>query len=258
MGRLTKRAIANRQNGSLGGHHHAQKENLAPMSSTGVRRANALSGQLSEARERIALQEQQINRLSVDRATFQRTANRWKAEARTARATVPTLDPTIATALEKASDAADRYRRRLDLLRKDLDRVQHENKRLRARQDAEVARRVRDAVRPAKQLRLKEKGVIPPNVRALIRDLYCTAHVPMHNCFLAVQLISKTFGLELVGSFSRTAVATCVKEAGIAAKLQIMATILTSRGESSTLHSSAAPYAVARRNLAHVRRHVRP
>ncbi|KZV99190.1 hypothetical protein EXIGLDRAFT_699602 [Exidia glandulosa HHB12029] len=200
-----------RANGAKNKHN---KENIAPVPPRqSVRRADVLQAKLLLAEHQILQQSQQIDKLSTERASAVRKANRWKSEAAAARAAVPDVDPRIATALDTVSTKADRLQRHLDASRADRNRL--------------MISRDRALVKLAN---MKDSDGIPDNVRDLIRNLVCHCNVGLENCFLAVQYFAEAFGLEISGSFGKTLASDAMREILIIGKCQILDSLPTALG----------------------------
>ncbi|KZV79515.1 hypothetical protein EXIGLDRAFT_782180 [Exidia glandulosa HHB12029] len=231
MGRLPATILTARANGRR--HTSANKENIAPAPPRqSVRRADGLQAKLLSAERQILQQKEQIDKLSTERASAVRKANRWKSEAAAARAAVPDVDPRILAALDAVSSKADRLQKHLDASRVDRSRLQMARDRAHAKLANSVSpRTVARRIRAAKTLVLKDSsGAIPYNVSDLIRNLVCHCNVSVRNCFLVVRFVAEAFGLELSGSFGKTAVSDALREIIVIGNCQLVDSLTTAKG----------------------------
>jgi len=69
---------------------------------------------------------------------------------------------------------------------------------------------------------IKQSGAVPERIRSMIQTLYCLHNVPQRSIWPVVKLVCETANLQVVGSFGRSLVALCVREAGIASHMRFV------------------------------------
>ncbi|EJD32752.1 hypothetical protein AURDEDRAFT_178151 [Auricularia subglabra TFB-10046 SS5] len=112
----------------------------------------------------------------------------------------------------------------LDWHKRLLSNARKENKRLNdtlRRERRDRANAISKAVAAARVISVKEKGVVPHPVRALIRDWSIVCNVPSKKLFPAIRIFCHTFGLTLRGTFSHGLVGLCITEGGLGSRLQV-------------------------------------
>lgn len=83
-------------------------------------------------------------------------------------------------------------------------------------------------------IKLKEKGVIPDAVRAMIRDL-AQAGAKQDAIMKILKIVAEHINLDIEGSFSPRAVGRIILEGGVAAKMQVASMMAGAEGELTSI-----------------------
>ncbi|OJT11000.1 hypothetical protein TRAPUB_12483, partial [Trametes pubescens] len=202
--------------------------------------------QVEEWAQAAALQEQERSRVAIDdmqayaEESIRAVEDRLIAALNEADMYLDQASEVIASQAAAQGEMAEDFREKLDGARSCSDTLRQQMKSLErkvdasrkkiARMPAQQERAVTEAVEAyaAEQasegngltLKLKEKGVVPDSIRALVRDLVQLG-LKVDQVNGAITAISRAAGTTVKGSFSERSVGRMVIEGGLAAQAQI-------------------------------------
>lgn len=240
---VSRQKRANRANrakvGSSAGKENDSSGALDSASGRGSRSKTTTVRELEKTRTALSELTTNYARLQTRANTFQRTANRAKQQLRELRTGTAVETgcscggaPMVSQGEYQAvCDVLDWYKRHLSFSRLEVKRLSTALRRERQDRDKAISK----AVARARVVSVKEKGVVPHPVRALIRNWSILCNVPSKRVFPCIRMFCQTFGLDLRGTFSHGLVGLCIAEGGVAARLQIAAETLKAVGVSAPL-----------------------